>query len=93
LKNASLPNSYEKYMKTSCTIFLASYLTNADEIINVAHTIKPAHSSGLGSFDPMIALPHVKFIARSLLEIISCSFTTWTVPLLLKSAIIMLVFK
>src|SRR5918995_4051038 len=60
------PNSYDKYMKTSCCNSLALYLTTPEEIINISHTIKPTHSSGLDGIDPMIAIPCIKFIAQPL---------------------------
>jgi len=87
------PNTYDKYMKTSCTNSLALYLTTPDEIINISHTIKATHSSGLDGIDPTIALAYIKLVAKPLAEIINCSLTTGIVPFELKSAKIVPIFK
>ena len=87
------PNSYDKYMKTSCSNSLALYLTTPEEVINISRTIKPTHSSGLDGIDPMIAIPCIESVAQPLSEIINCSFTTGVVPSELKLAKIVPIFK
>ena len=86
-------NSFESYL-TQPNIQSMSFLpSNLLEIIKLSRTFKISHSCGTDDIDPYIAHEFISLIADPLSSIFNCSFCTGLVPLELKSAKVIPIYK
>ena len=63
------------------------------EIIKFAHSLNTSHSCGIDNIDPCIAHEFISLIAEPISSIFNCSFRTGIIPLELKSAKVIPLFK
>ena len=67
--------------------------TNPLELININKTLKTTHSSGCDDIDPYITSQVMDILAAPLAEVINCSLCEGTVPLEIKMARVIPIYK
>jgi len=85
--------SYRNFLKPPPPNSFVIQSTSPEEIINLGRTIKPTHSSGPDDIDPCIANPNLRHLAVPLAMIVNSSFDTGIVPIALKMAKVIPIFK
>jgi len=94
LQKIPQPNqSFQTYMPPSSMNSFVLLPTTTYEIVSTSKVLKDTHSAGLDDLAPHILSPLIEILANPLAEIINCSFTNGEVPMEIKTAKVVPIFK
>src|SRR6218665_1820734 len=91
IPHSNIPSS--TFLKPPNLDSFALIPTSPFEIIAISHTLKQTHSTGLDDIKSILISPVIELIADPLSEIFDCSLKAGVVPVLLKTAKVIPIYK
>ena len=90
---ASTNDSFHSFLNRPLLQSMSFLPTSPLGIIKFAYSLNTSHSCGIDNIDPCIAHEFISLIAEPISSIFNCSFRTGIIPLELKSAKVIPLFK
>jgi hypothetical protein len=85
--------NFQAFMPPSSMGSLVLLPTNPYEVLNINKTLKTTHSSGFDDIDPFITSQVIDLLAGPLSEVINCSLRKGIVPMAIKTARVLPIYK